>query len=800
MAFALLLCGPFARPARASTAYGSINNFDVVNDTGSECHGFEIELEDINCRDITYTYDWNHYGTCKITEDLSVPGHPKTTVRWASGKNTDGTWAAYTAIPSGTIAPTDGHQFTNPSINFGGEHFGVGYTRPPSAVRYNWLVDDGSGNLVKGPAVQVSTPVFTYYPPVILPNVPPQPAQVVAAIEPPPPPEIPVKEFGDPVWMKEIRTTTHNNGKVELRDLVSEDPDNPDDPNWRNGEPDEVEVEWQLMQTDFNKAGGGANGLLEGAPEELPGGDEVVTRRYEFYGYTGPLDEETGEAMADSVAADNIHGVGTKTVNGVETDLSQLEVVGNYIGSQMAAVDPEAKVDLIDHLQDGEADAPYPDRTVVVPGATPFTASIDGALPSGMNFDATTGILNGIPTAEGEYWFTVTAEDQTGAVATKDYILRIAPAGAELPAAFVLSTTSDPAEGGTTTGDASHDSGSLAEVTATPAAGYAFVNWTENGVPISSNTTESVTMNVSHALVAHFFPTTVQHVIAASASPTNGGTVSGAGTYDEGTEATLAATAAQGFLFGSWTEDGAVVSSNASYSFTVTAPRALVANFTQQALGPWTITTTSSPAAGGTASGDGIFTNGSSVTLSATANSGYMFKRWMEGTNNVNSSASYTFSATNNRSLSAKFARVYNISSTSDPAAGGTTSGGGWFEDGDIVALGALPAKGYYFVNWTESGTNVTSSNTCKVKANPEHALTAHFGLVMPGGDLGKATNGTDEIQWPSDSELPGWKVQASTNMLDWVEIENEVEDDGVKKHIQMKFDTQKRFYRMIHD
>ena len=26
--------------ARASTAYGSINNFDVVNDTGGPCHGF----------------------------------------------------------------------------------------------------------------------------------------------------------------------------------------------------------------------------------------------------------------------------------------------------------------------------------------------------------------------------------------------------------------------------------------------------------------------------------------------------------------------------------------------------------------------------------------------------------------------------------------------------------------------------------------------------------------------------------------------------------------------------------------
>src|SRR5687767_15223332 len=38
-----LLC---TAPASASTAYGTLNNFDVFNDTGVSCHGFEIEIED----------------------------------------------------------------------------------------------------------------------------------------------------------------------------------------------------------------------------------------------------------------------------------------------------------------------------------------------------------------------------------------------------------------------------------------------------------------------------------------------------------------------------------------------------------------------------------------------------------------------------------------------------------------------------------------------------------------------------------------------------------------------------------
>jgi hypothetical protein len=116
-----------------------------------------------------------------------VPGHTNVIVRYASAKTTNGTWAAYTAVPAGPIAPTDGHQFTNPSVNFGGEHFGVGYGRAPTAVKYHWLIDNGSGVLVPGNAVNIATPTFTYVPPAAAP------AQVQAAIVPPPPPAAPVR-------------------------------------------------------------------------------------------------------------------------------------------------------------------------------------------------------------------------------------------------------------------------------------------------------------------------------------------------------------------------------------------------------------------------------------------------------------------------------------------------------------------------------------------------------------------------------------------------------------------------------
>ena len=69
-------------------------------------------------------------------------------------------------------------------------------------------------------------------------------------------------------------------------------------------------------------------------------------------------------------------------------------------------------------------------------------------------------------------------------------------------------------------------------------------------------------------------------IIDATANPAEGGEVSGMGTYQEGTECTLTATANEGYTFANWTENGEVVSTNAIYTFTVNADRTLVANFT----------------------------------------------------------------------------------------------------------------------------------------------------------------------------------------------------------------------------
>lgn len=473
--------------ARAGIAYGSINNFDTVNDTGSPCHGFEIELDDIHSAEITYTYDWNHYGTPQITEDSADPLHPKVYVRYrAVWTNTD--WSAYTAVPGGPIAPTQGHQFTNPSLNFGGEHFGVGYRTPPSLVKYNWLVEGAGHTLVLGPSVSVSTPAFTYNPP-----AGGVPAQVQAAIVPPPAPI--VYEFGDATWVKEIRTSSHTNSEVRLRDLVSPDPEHPGRKDWRNGEPDEVEVEWQILQIDTLAANGGANGELVAAAEPLNQGDEIVTRRYEFYKYTGPFDPETHEARAQSVAADGIHGTLT---------YSNAVVVGQYLGAQMSAVAAAPPLGLIDHLPDGEANTPYPNRTLVIAGDTNFTASTSGSLPDGMSFDPSTGQVSGTPSAAGVFLFSVSLSSSNSPMVTKRYPLAIAAAGIVLPPHSSVDTGASPPAAGNTGGDGVYTNGTVAAVTATANPGFSFLNWTENGVVVSAAARYEFTNAVNRSLVANF--------------------------------------------------------------------------------------------------------------------------------------------------------------------------------------------------------------------------------------------------------------------------------------------------------
>ncbi len=143
---------------------------------------------------------------------------------------------------------------------------------------------------------------------------------------------------------------------------------------------------------------------------------------------------------------------------------------------------------------------------------------------------------------------------------------------------------------------------------------------------------------------------------------------------------------------------------------------------------PVTITTSSNPAAGGSTAGGGTFMPGTSVTVTATAYSGYTFADWRENGTVVSTNSSYSFTANSNRNLTANFVVAqYTVTTSSNPPNGGTTSGGGTYAAGTNVTLSATPAVGSSFINWTENGNVVSSNASFTIQVNSNRDIVANF-------------------------------------------------------------------------
>ena len=84
------------------------------------------------------------------------------------------------------------------------------------------------------------------------------------------------------------------------------------------------------------------------------------------------------------------------------------------------------------------------------------------------------------------------------------------------------------------------------------------------------------TWNLETKKLTVTYPELPTYTVTATAE---NGTVTGAGEYKHGTEATLVATPDAGYAFKNWTKGGEEVSTEATYTFTVTANVELVANF-----------------------------------------------------------------------------------------------------------------------------------------------------------------------------------------------------------------------------
>lgn len=118
--------------------------------------------------------------------------------------------------------------------------------------------------------------------------------------------------------------------------------------------------------------------------------------------------------------------------------------------------------------------------------------------------------------------------------------------------------------------------------------------------------------------------------------------------------------------------------------------------------------------------GAGTYEEGTSITLEATANEGYTFDHWNDGsTQNPR-----TVVVNNNLSFTAYFTAItYTITTNASPAEGGTVTGGGTYSYGATAVLTATPNANYSFQQWSDGNVN----NPRQIQVTGDATYTAVF-------------------------------------------------------------------------
>jgi hypothetical protein len=228
---------------------------------------------------------------------------------------------------------------------------------------------------------------------------------------------------------------------------------------------------------------------------------------------------------------------------------------------------------------------------------------------------------------------------------------------------FNLSITSDPLQGGITSGSGNFEENMTIVVTATPNIGYSFVEWVGEGFT-DRNSTFSLTLNNDSNLSAIF--ELKKHSL--TLFDTVGGETSGSGIYEHGTIAQINAIPEKGYRFIEWVGEGITNYSSPSTFAKVEEDKNLTALFEKQMFQLKVTTSTR-----GTVNGSGNFEYGEKVTVKAIPYAGYEFDHWIGL--DANESSETFFILNENRTIEAVFKKITLASSSSAKSLGAN-----WFE------------------------------------------------------------------------------------------------------------------------
>lgn len=312
---------------------------------------------------------------------------------------------------------------------------------------------------------------------------------------------------------------------------------------------------------------------------------------------------------------------------------------------------------------------------------------------------------------------------------------------------YTLVITVTPTGAGTTVGQGTYNYGSSVQATATPATGYNFTKWVlDTGDERTANPLTGIDIDGNRTVQAVFTPK--RYSISANAAyrvnesgdfttGTTGGTVSGGGTYTHGNSVSLKATPATGYSFAGWYEGANQVSTAEAYTFTATSARTLVGRFQRN----W-YTITFSAGTGGTVSPTSARVQyGGSAESTATANTGYTFTQWSNGTKtakltvtNVTANATYAASFGINAYVITYQAGtgVASVTPTSETVNHGSNAAGST----------ATVATGYNFDGWYNGATRVSTA----LKYGPT-SVVKNMTLVAKGTIKTFAVTGTSQYR-----------------------------------------------------
>ena len=237
-----------------------------------------------------------------------------------------------------------------------------------------------------------------------------------------------------------------------------------------------------------------------------------------------------------------------------------------------------------------------------------------------------------------------------------------------------------------------------------------------------------------------------------------GSSVTGAGLYEAGTMVLITATAKNGYEFIRWESSyGETLSTTSSYSFQVNYDMSLTAIFqpianSGEETSSYGINVSIHPnELCGTVTGTGIYEAGNSVTLSATANSGYEFQGWYINNNGalegVSNSSTYTFQATQTITYLAVFQDKHHeitvewfgngavyIEGQSD--GNGITESlntkSGNFKENSVIRIVAVPEDNHQISNWYLDGISQgTTQREFSTYVTKTHNIIVQFEQVI---------------------------------------------------------------------